>query len=422
MEIRLKDLNRRQALKIGTLAFGGLTLPRLLRGETPAGHKGCIILFQSGGASQLDTWDPKPGAPAEIRGSFKPIPTAVPGVHFTELVPRMAKAFKKIAIIRSMRSDVAIHDVARRYIMSGTKPRNELHHPSYGAVVSKEWGSRNGLPPFVVVPDRQDSAEAGFLGSAYDQFVAGDPKAKDYRIKDVSLPEGVTFEEALANKNLLEALDARFEKVEKSPLIDGMDQFYQKAFELISSPATKAAFRIQDESEKLRDEYGRNMVGQGSLLARRLIEAGVRLVSVYHGGYDTHTGNEPQNKKIVPEFDQAFAALVEDLDQRGLLDSTLVLGIGEFGRTPKVNPQGGRDHWPGVFSIALAGGGIAGGQVIGSSDRIASEPASRPVTIEDLGATVYKILGIDYHKSYYAQGRPSPINKDGVPVKELIGG
>jgi uncharacterized protein (DUF1501 family) len=199
-----------------------------------------------------------------------------------------------------------------------------------------------------------------------------------------------------------------------------MDEFYQKAVDLISSPAAKKAFNLEEEPDKLRDAYGRTAAGQGALLARRLIESGVRLATVFQGGYDTHTENEKRSKTFLPEFDQAFPALLEDLDQRGLLTTTLVLVIGDFGRTPKINFSGGRDHWPRAFSIALAGAGIQGGQVIGKTDAHAGEPVERPVSLEDLGATVYKILGIDYTKSYHANGRPIAINKDGKPVQELF--
>ncbi|MBM3724850.1 MAG: DUF1501 domain-containing protein [Acidobacteria bacterium] len=416
----LAPISRRALLRVGSLAAGGLRLPQLLS-AAPGRGLACIVIFQSGGNCQLSTWDPKPGAPPEIRGSFQPLPTSVPGLHFTDLVPRTAAIAHKLTVIRSMTSDIAIHDVARRYVMSGTRPRTELNHPSFGAVLSKEFGSRNGLPPFVSIPGREDSAEAGFLGSQYDQFVAGDPREKDFRVKDVALPEGMPFEEAVANRRLLEALDRRFEAAARSPLMPAMDSFSKKAFELVSSTATREAFNIHAEPDALRDRYGRTTVGQGALLARRLVESGVRLVSVYHGGYDTHTGHEPQFRKIIPDFDLAFSGLVDDLEQRGLLHTTLVIAMGEFGRTPKVNPAGGRDHWPGVFSVVMAGAGLPRGAVLGRSDATASLPAERPVKVEDLAATIYAILGVDYHKQYPGPGRPVAIVKDGEPVKELVG-
>jgi hypothetical protein len=412
--------NRRDFLKVGGLAFGGLNLPRLLAADSAKREISCIVLFQNGGASQLDTFDPKPDAPYDVRGSFKAIPTTVPGVYISELLPRTAQAMKKFSIIRSMHSDEAIHERARQYIFSGTRPRNDLLHPSYGAVVAKERGPRNGLPPFVAIPDKDLCADAGFLGAAYDPFTSGNPNTKTFSVKDLTLPQGVSLEEAQSRKQLLQVLDGEFKKVEQSPLIETMDEFYQKAFDLIASPAAKKAFNIAGEPDKLRDSYGRTAVGQGVLLARRLIEAGVRLATVFHGGYDTHVEHEKLSKPLLTDFDQAFPVLLEDLEQRGLLETTLVLVIGDFGRTPKINFSGGRDHWPRSFSVGLAGAGIQGGVVVGKSDKHAAEPADRPVTIEDLGATVYKALGIDYTKDYHANGRPVKINKEGKPVQELF--
>ena len=410
--------SRRDFLKVGSLAFSGMNLTKLLA-ASESKERSCIVLFQAGGASQLDTFDPKPEAVSDIRGSFKAIPTAVPGVRVSELLPRSAKALNKFSIIRSMHSDEAIHERARQYVFSGTKPRNEVLQPSYGSTLAKELGPKNGLPPFVSIPMADLSAEAGFLGPTFDPFVSGEPTAEDFSVQDLTLPSGINLSEARSRTGLLAALNREFKQVEQAPLIDSMDEFYQKAFDLISSPAAKQAFDISAEPDKLRDAYGRTTIGQGALLARRLVEAGVRLASIFHWGYDTHVNNEPEHKRLVPEFDQAFAALLEDLEQRGLLETTLVLVIGDFGRTPKVNFSGGRDHWPGAFSVALAGAGIHGGAVIGETDAHASEPISRPVRIEDLGATVYEALGIDYRKNYHANGRPIAINKEGQPVKEL---
>ena len=410
--------SRRDFLKVGSLAFSGINLTKLLA-ASESKERSCIVLFQAGGASQLDTFDPKPEAVSDIRGSFKAIPTAVPGVRVSELLPRSAKALNKFSIIRSMHSDEAIHERARQYVFSGTKPRNEVLQPSYGSTLAKELGPKNGLPPFVSIPMADLSAEAGFLGPTFDPFVSGEPTAEDFSVQDLTLPSGINLSEARSRTGLLAALNREFKQVEQSPLIDSMDEFYQKAFDLISSPAAKRAFDISAEPDKLRDAYGRTTIGQGALLARRLVEAGVRLASIFHWGYDTHVNNEPEHKKLVPEFDQAFATLLEDLEQRGLLETTLVLVIGDFGRTPKVNFSGGRDHWPGAFSVALAGAGIQGGAVIGETDAHASEPISRPVRIEDLGATVYEALGIDYRKNYHANGRPIAINKEGRLVKEL---
>lgn len=411
--------SRRDFIRFGSLGFGALNLPALLAAQQKA-DRSCIVIFQNGGASQLDTFDPKPEAPADIRGSFGDIPSSIPGVHISGLLPRTAKILHRIAVIRSMHSDEAIHERARQYIFSGSKPRNDLLQPSYGAVLAKERGGRNGLPPFVVIPEKDLAAEAGFLGPSYDPFVAGNPNAKTFSVKDLTLPSGVSYEEAVARRGLLAKLDRSFREQENSPLLDSMDEFYQKAYELIASPAARKAFNIAEEPDKLRDSYGRTGVGQGCLLARRLIESGVRLATVFHGGYDTHTGHEKATQPLMRDFDQAFPTLLDDLDERGLLANTLVLVIGDFGRTPKINFSGGRDHWPRAFSVALAGAGIPGGAVIGATDKQATEPTDRPVKIEDLAATVYRTLGIDFHKEYRVNGRPARIVKDGIPVKELL--
>ncbi len=411
---------RRDFIRMGGLALGGLNLPALLATEKERSDRACIVLFQNGGASQLDTFDPKPDAPADIKGSFGTVPTAIPGVHFSGLLPRTAKILNRFAVIRSMHSDEAIHERARQYIFSGTKPRNDLLQPSYGAVIAKERGPQNGLPPFVVIPEKDLGAEAGFLGPSYDPFVAGNPNTKTFSVKDLTLPSGVTYEEAIARKGLLAKFDSDFQQAQDSPLLASMDEFYQKAYDLIASPAARKAFDIGSEPDKLRDAYGRTGVGQGCLLARRLIESGVRLATVFHGGYDTHVEHEKRSKPLMTEFDQAFPALLDDLDQRGLLANTLVIVIGDFGRTPKINFSGGRDHWPRASSVALAGAGVAGGVVVGKTDKQAGEPVERPVKIEDFAATVYKILGIDFDKEYQANGRPVRIVKDGVPVKEVL--
>ena len=417
----MSGLSRRDAIRMGGTLFGGISLPRLLSAASSKSDLSCIIFFQGGGACQLDTFDPKPEAPLEIRGSFGAIPTAVPGVHFSELVPRLAKAFSKFTVIRSMYSKEAIHEKAKQYIFSGSRPNNAFQHPAYGSVIAKELGPRNGLPPFVVAPSKDICADAGFLGPAYDPFITGDPAAKAFTVRDLSLPLGSSLEEAQGRARLLAALDDEIRHVEKSKLVEGMDYFYQKAFDMMSSPHAKKAFDLGAEPDALRDAYGRNTAGQGALLARRLVEAGVRLVTVFHGGYDTHTDNDATNKKVYPVFDQAFVTLLDDLDQRGMLASTLVLLIGEFGRTPIINHSAGRDHWPGAFSIAAAGAGVPGGQVVGSTDAHAAAPKDRPISVEDLGATLYHKMGIDFRKEYHTNGRPVKINSEGKPIRELLG-
>ncbi|MFN8685749.1 MAG: DUF1501 domain-containing protein [Acidobacteriota bacterium] len=399
--------------------MSGLSLPGLLA-AAGGRAKNCIIYFQDGGACQHDSFDPKPDQPLEIRGVHKTIPTVLPGVHFSELLPRCARIANKFTVIRSVYSREAIHEKAKQYIFSGSRPNNAFKHPVMGSVVARELGAQGGLPPFVCIPRPDIAADAGFLGSAYDPFIAGDPGKKEFRVQDLTLPGSVSLDEASSRANLLRALDEEVRQAEKSKLVEGMDSFYQKAFELVSSPVARKAFNLEEEPAALRDRYGRNSSGQGALLARRLVESGVRLAAVFQGGYDAHGGIEESSRTIFPIFDQAFSALIEDLQQRGLLDSTLVLALSEFGRTPHINHSAGRDHWPGVFSIAVAGAGIAPGQVIGSSDAQGGAPKDRPISIEDLGATVYRKLGIDIHKEYHSNGRPVKMNDGGTPIRELF--
>jgi len=414
--------SRRDLLKLGGTALAGISLPRMLQASAGGGREtSCLIFFHTGGLCQHDSFDPKPEAPREIRGGFSSIPTKIPGVHFSELLPRCAGMLDKFSVIRSIYSKEAIHEKAKQYIFSGQRPNNAFKHPVYGSVVARELGPRNGLPPFVVIPRRDICADAGFLGASYDPFITGDPNKERFSVQDLALPTGVGLEEARSRAMLLADLDASIEAVERSGVVEGMDHFYQKAFELVTSPAAKKAFDLDAEPEKLRDAYGRTTAGQGALLGRRLIESGVRLVTVFHGGYDTHTDNDKANAKLYPEFDQAFATLMEDMASRGLLESTLVLALGEFGRTPEINHSAGRDHWPGVFSIAAAGAGVPGGQVIGASDAHGAYPVDRPISIEDLGATVYKKLGIDASHEYHTNGRPVKINDGGQPIAELFG-
>lgn len=411
--------NRRSILRMGGSIFGGLNLPRLLAAGSGQAQN-CIIFFLEGGPCQHDSFDPKPDQPSEIRGSFKTIPTSIPGVHFSELLPRCAQNLSRFSVIRSVYSREAIHEKAKQYIFSGARPNNAFKHPVFGSVVAKELGPRNGLPPFVCIPRKDISADAGFLGPAYDPFITGDPAGKEFKVQDLSLPSNLTLDESVSRSRLLAAMDEEIRQTENSKTVEGMDYFYQKAFDLVSSTAARKAFNLSEEPDKLRDSYGRNSAGQGALLARRLVESGVRMAAVFQSGYDSHTNNDEASRKIFPVFDQAFAALITDLEDRGLLSTTLVLAIGEFGRTPIINHSAGRDHWPGVFSIAAAGAGIPGGQIIGSSDAQGGAPKDRPVSIEDLGATVYKKLGIDFHKEYRTTGRPVRINSDGTPIREFF--
>jgi hypothetical protein len=308
-------------------------------------------------------------------------------------------------------------------LFTGWRPSPALVYPSLGSIVSHELGSRNDLPPYVCIPNQPNPyAGTGYLGSAFGPFSLGsDPADKGFQVRDLALPGGVDEQRFARRRELRAAVDAHFSALEKSDALEGMDSFYQRAYAMISSDKARAAFAIGEEPEKLRTDYGMNAAGQRMLLARRLVEAGVRFVSLTYGGWDHHDKIRDGVTQQMPAFDQAFAALIRDLDGRGLLDSTLVMVTTEFGRTPKINNTAGRDHDPKVFSIVLAGGGIKRGHVHGSADPTGSEPESDPLTVPDYAATVFHLLGIDFEKTLMSAGnRPVKIVKDGAIANSLL--
>jgi hypothetical protein len=413
---RTSLFGRRDFLRIGSLGALGVSLDGMLR----AGAKrdiSCILLWQSGGCGHLDTFDLKPEAPKEIRGEFKPIPTNVAGIQICEHLPFTAKQADKFTILRSMKSRENNHERAINYLLTGYLPLPTLEFPSMGSVVSKELGPKNGLPPYVAVPNTFPSYGGGYLGGAYNPFIAGDPNVSGYQVRDLTLPADVDWTR-VANRNfLLKQMDVKFRAIESSTDMAAMDAFYQKAYDLLKSPAARKAFDIGAEKESLRERYGRTPVGQGALLARRLVASGVRFVTVAKGwlNYDTHGDNfNIMKKALLPEFDRAFAGLLEDLHERGMLDTTLVIAMGEFGRTPKVNDAAGRDHHSKAWSIALAGAGIPGGRVLGATDQNGVQVTDLPVEPEDLLFTIYTILGVDPTREYQ-----TPV---GRPVKPVNGG
>src|SRR5579864_1319885 len=413
---RTSLFGRRDFLRIGSLGALGISLDGVLR----AGAKrdiSCILLWQSGGCGHLDTFDLKPDAPKEIRGEFKPISTNVPGIQICEHLPFTARQADKFTILRSMKSRENNHERAINYLLTGYLPLPTLEFPSMGSVISKELGSRNGLPPYVAVPNTFPSYGAGYLGGSYNPFIAGDPNVSGYQARDLTLPADVDWTR-VGNRNfLLKQMDAKFRAIEASTDMAAMDSFYQKAYDLLKSPAARKAFDIAAEPESLRERYGRTPVGQGALLARRLVESGVRFVTVAKGwlNYDTHGDNfNTMKKALLPEFDRAFAGLLEDLHDRGMLDTTLVIAMGEFGRTPKVNDAAGRDHHSKAWSIALAGAGIPGGRVLGATDSNGVQVTDLPVEPEDLLFTIYTLFGVDPAREYQ-----TPI---GRPVKPVNGG
>ncbi len=426
--------NRREFLYVGVVGSLGLTLGNLLRleaaapssGGTSAGTpaaKSIINIYLPGGMAAQETLDPKMLAPIEYRGPLGTVKTKIPGVHFSDSMPQTAQIADKICVVRSMTHGEADHDRGTHNMFTGYRPSPAIHFPSFGSVISHELGPRNDLPPYVCIPSMPNSfAGTGYLGSAYGPFSLGaDPANANFKVRDLSLPSGVDEKRFAERKDLRSAVDEHFSTLEKSDALDGMDSFYSRAYSLLSSDKARAAFSISDEKDALRDEYGRNTAGQRMILARRLVEAGVRFVSLTYGGWDHHDNIKNAMTNQMPQFDQAFAALIRDLDKRGMLDSTLVMVTTEFGRTPKINNTAGRDHYPKVFSIILAGGGVKRGLIHGSSDATGGEPESNPLYVPDLAATVYNQLGIDSNKVLYAPGpRPIAIVKDGNVVKELL--
>ncbi|MCE9606204.1 MAG: DUF1501 domain-containing protein [Planctomycetia bacterium] len=433
MDLMMKP-SRRDFLTVGALAGVGLTLPELFRLESAraekknydfleAKAKSVIHIYLPGGCAHQETWDPKPFSPIEYRGDLKPIKTKVAGVEFSEMMVKSADIADKLCIIRSMTHGEAAHERGTHNMFTGYRPSPALQYPSFGSVVSHEYGPRNNLPPYVCVPGQPNEfAGTGYLSSSFAPFSLGsDPAQGGFQVRDLTLANGVDDTRFARRRSALDAVNEYFHAKEKSDAIDAMDTFYDRAYSLISSKEAREAFNINAESEAVRNEYGRNEAGQRMLMAKRLVGAGVRFVSLTYGGWDMHSGIVGAMKRQLPIFDQAFSALITDLDRSGLLDSTLVMVSSEFGRTPKINNTAGRDHWPKVFSVALAGGGVKKGVVYGTSNAIASEPEDDPVSPQDLATTVYNQLGIVADKELMAPGdRPIEIIDGGRVIKEIL--
>ena len=424
--------SRREFLYVGLLGGLGLTLPQFLRNQahgalkTYATHEpvaqGIIQIFLPGGIAHQESFDPKPYAPAEYRGPFGAIDTAIPGVQFGQNLPQIAKIADKITVIRSMSHGEAAHERGTQNMFTGYRPSPALEYPSIGSVISHELGPRNDLPPYVCVPTvPNEFANSGYLSSAFGPFALGsDPARADFKVRDLSLPGGVDDARFERRKSLLETVDHHFRSMEESDAITSMDAFYQHAYKLISSPKAREAFNLAAEPDKVKDQYGRNAAGQRMLLARRLIEAGVRFVSLTAGGWDHHDNLKAGIERELPPVDKAIAALIRDLEQRGMLDTTLVMVTTEFGRTPKINPTAGRDHWPRVFSTMLAGGGVKQGYIHGASDALGGEVDENGVTVQDFAKTIYHQIGINADKELMSPGsRPIEI-VDGGQVLDTI--
>jgi hypothetical protein len=431
---------RRDFIQLGLSGALGVGMCDLLRLRASAASGplsaqkdvNCIMIWLDGGPSHYETFDPKPDAPEEIRGTFKTIPTCVPGVHFSEPVPELAKAFDKFTVIRSICHKDPNHGGGNHYMMTGAPTPVPVgcgafvtFHPSFGSVVSHERGVRNGLPAYMAMPGNTRSGGPNFLGGQHASFViGGDPNAKGFQVSDVVLPAEISEGHAKSRRDLRAALDRmeRFnDRLVEDPAVV-FDQFYQQGFDLVSSAKAQAAFDISLEDEKVRDRYGRNDVGQRMLLARRLVEVGVSWVTINYGGWDDHRKLfETYKGDRLKRFDQGLAALLTDLDERGLLANTLVVALGEFGRTPKVNKDAGRDHWPHAMSVLMAGAGIPGGQIVGATDAKgynASENVYRP---EDFAASLYTKMGIDHRQTLHTNtGRPVHLVNEGRLIRELF--
>ena len=425
--------NRREFIRVGVVGSLGLSLGNLFRLQARASSAGTVApvaraqsvinIYLPGGMAAQETFDPKLLAPIEYRGPLSPLKTSLDGAYFSEMMVKTAKVANKITVVRSMTHGEADHDRGTHNMFTGYRPSPALQFPSFGSVVAHELGSRNDLPPYVCVPSQPSNfAGTGYLGSAYGPFSLGaDPSSKEFKVRDLSLPAGVDTARFSSRREMRAAVDAHFSALEKSDALEGMDSFYSRAYSMISSDKARAAFSLADEPEKLKEDYGAGQAGMRMLMARRLVEAGVRFVSLSYGGWDHHDNIKSAMTNQMPKFDQAFAALIRDLDQRGMLDTTLVMVTTEFGRTPKINATAGRDHYPKVFSIVLAGGGMKKGYIHGASDPTGGEPETDPLTVPDLAATVYHQLGINPEKNLIAPGnRPMKIVKDGEVQKGLL--
>lgn len=385
--------------------------------------KNVIYIYLPGGSAHQETWDPKPFAPIEYRGPMNSIETNVSGTRINEMMPNTAKVADKIAICRSMTHGEAAHERGTHNMFTGYRPSPALQYPSMGSVVSHELGPRKNLPPYVCIPSQPNEfAGTGYLSSSYAPFSLGsDPAAGGFRVQDLALPGGIDDSRFSRRRNILDKVNDHFVSKEKSDGLSALNTFYDRAYSLISSPAAREAFNIDAEPAPLRDQYGRNTAGQRMLMARRLVEAGCRFVSLTYGGWDMHDNINGGIRSQLPAFDQAYAMLINDLEQRGMLKDTLVCIASEFGRTPKINGTAGRDHWPKVFSVVLAGGGIKRGITYGTSNSTASEPEDDPLGVEDWATTIYHCIGITADKELMAPGdRPIEIVDGGKVVKELL--
>jgi hypothetical protein len=427
---------RRTWLKLGIGGLAGGSFPGLLglvqqaraadaaanpRRRSPAN---CILIWMDGGPTHIEMFDPKPDAPAEMRGEFVPISTNVPGIQVCEHLPRLAKIADKYAIIRSVHHNQGNHGAGNHYMMTGAPPRIPVGCGAH------ERSAPHGLPGYFSLPGMTRSGGPNFLGAAYAPFVVSDdPNGKDFRVRDLALPRGLDETRFLARRDLRSLVDTlpRIDDPAAADPVKALDGYYEQGYRLVMTPEAQKAFQIEQEPDAVRDAYGRDPFGQRLLLARRLVEAGVPFVTINDGGWDHHADIFGALRKRLPGWDNSVAALIEDLDTRGLLEDTMVIALGEFGRTPKLSTlpgqsKAGRDHWSSAMSILFAGAGTPGGQVIGATDRLGHAPVDRPLSPENFVSTVYTKLGIDPGKHFITPaGRPAFLVSDPTPIRELMG-
>ena len=437
-------VTRRSFLQAGVLGLGGLALPDLLRlraaADTETRPKSVILFWLSGGPGHMETWDPKPDAPGGFRGPFGAIKTSLPGVHFGELLPEQAKRMDKLAVVRTVNHGSGDHTKGNHWMLTGFEgpafnaPDNTVQRrPAMGSAVARlKAPGRPGLPPYIAVPNLRGGTDnlfhyAAYLGGYANPFVVeSDPNEKSFQVKNLKLPGGLSLSRLEDRRKVLGALDQY--RRESDPKLRDLDAYYQRAFDMLTGKAVTAAFDIKAEPDALRDRYGRHTFGQSALLARRLVEAGTPFVTVNCVPWDHH-GTKPQlkteegAKKLIPPLDRAIGALIDDLVDRGLYDSTLVMAMGEFGRTPRMNKDAGRDHWGNTFSVLFGCGSMKMGQVIGRSTSKGEHVADRPISPQDVAATVYHHLGIDARAVTFEDrtGRPTYLIEKGEPIRELLG-
>lgn len=428
-----EGVSRRHLLQVGSLAGLGLSLPTLVRAEQAAGGKAdpaatnCILIWTRGGTSHHDTFDPKPDAPVSVRGEFGVIPTATPGVWFADVVPRMAREQKRFALLRGWNPQNGSHGMADQIVMSGRKFNQSVAYPCYGSVAAYHHGFRNALPPFVQLGSQIDrrfgGGSAGFLGLEHGPFeIESDPSAEPFVVRDITPPKGVSLQRVDRRKDVLRKIDdlQRAESLQPAAF-ESLDEHYRTAHRMITSPETKRAFALDEEQAGTREAYGKHRFGQSLLLARRLVESGVRFVTVTDGGWDTHQNNFKALKDSrLPPVDQALPQLLIDLEERGLLESTLVCWLTDFGRTPIVNSASGRDHWSSSGFAIMAGAGVPGGQVLGETTADGGAVAKDEYFTEDLATTIYSKLGIPADLiAQSPDGRPIRLI-EGRPITEWM--